>query len=257
MFRKVRIAILLLVLLFVALNTYFDRVYSTDWDIPLRVAVFPINADGTDEAERYIQSLKEDDFLALEAFFTEEAQRYAVKVEPPLRFSLAAPLRELPPMLNEGAGTLSVVSWSLRMRYWAWSVPENPVGITPDIKLFLLYHDPARSQVLPHSVGLQKGLFGIVNVFAAKRLAGSNDTVTAHELLHTLGATDKYDLRTNLPRHPDGYAEPDLKPLHPQSLAELMGGRIPISRTRSEIPEFLGEVVIGPVTAAEIGWTPK
>lgn len=257
MFRKLRIAILLLVLLFVALNTYFDRVYSTDWDIPLRVAIFPINADGTDESERYIQSLKEDDFLALEAFFTEEAQRYDVKVEPPMRFTLAAPVRELPPMLNEGASMLGVVSWSLRMRYWAWSVPENPAGVTPDIKLFLLYHDPARSRMLPHSVGLQKGLFGIVNVFAAKHMAGANDTVTAHELLHTLGATDKYDLRTNLPRHPEGYAEPDLRPLYPQSLAELMGGLIPISRTRSEIPEFLGEVVIGPMSAGEIGWTSK
>lgn len=257
MFRKLRIAILLLILLFVALNTYFDRIYSTDWDIPLRVAVFPINADGTAEAEGYIQSLKEDDFLALESFFTEEAERYGVKVNPPIRFALAAQVRELPPMLQQDSGVLSVVFWSLRMRYWAWSVPKNPVGVTPDIKLFLLYHDPVRNPTLPHSVGLQKGLFGIVNVFAAKHMAGSNDAVTAHELLHTLGATDKYDPRTNLPRHPVGYAEPNRRPLYPQSLAELMAGRIPISRTRSDIPEFLGEVVIGPLTATEIGWSRK
>lgn len=255
MFRKVRIAILLLILLFVALNTYFDRVYSTDWDIPLRVAVFPINADGTDEAERYVQSLKNDDFLALESFFTEEAEHYDIAVNPPIRFTLAAPIRELPPMLQEGTGMLGVMFWSLRMRYWAWSVPQNPAGAAPDIKLFLLYHDPALTPALPHSVGLQKGLFGVVNVFAAKHMAGSNDTVTAHELLHTLGATDKYDVRTLLPQHPAGYAEPDRRPLYPQSLAELMAGRIPVSRTRSEIPEFLGEVVIGPSTATEIGWT--
>ena len=43
MWRRLRIVILLLVLLFVALNTYFDRVYSTDWNIPLRVAAYPIN----------------------------------------------------------------------------------------------------------------------------------------------------------------------------------------------------------------------
>ena len=48
MWRRLRILILLLILLFVALNTYFDRVYSTDWDIPLRVAAYPINADGSD-----------------------------------------------------------------------------------------------------------------------------------------------------------------------------------------------------------------
>jgi hypothetical protein len=257
MFRKVRIAILLLILLFVALNTYFDRIYSTDWDIPLRVAVFPINADGSDEAQRYIQTLSSDDFLALEEFLGEEAERYEVQVAPPVRFELARRVDELPPLLDEGAGMSKVVLWSLRMRYWAWSVPQDPAGFVPDIKLFVLYHDPARSPTLPHSVGMQKGLFGIVNVFAARHMAGSNDTVTAHELLHTLGATDKYDLRTGLPRQPDGYAEPERRPLYPQALAELMGGRIPVSRTRSEIPEFLGEVVIGPLTAAEIGWTKK
>lgn len=254
MFKKLRIAILLLVLLFVALNTYFDRVYSTDWDIPLRVAVFPVNADGSDVTERYIQALKEDDFIALEAFFTEAAEQYSVALETPVRFALAAPVRELPPRLDEGTNALGVMLWSLRMRYWAWRVPKNPAGVTPDIKLFLLYHDPQLSEVLPHSVGLQKGLFGIVNVFAARHMAGSNDTVTAHELLHTLGATDKYDLRTNLPRYPDGYAEPDRRPLYPQSLAELMAGRIPISRSRSEMPEFLDEVIVGSATAAEIGW---
>ena len=38
MWRRLRISILLVILLFVALNTYFDRVYSTDWNIPLRIA---------------------------------------------------------------------------------------------------------------------------------------------------------------------------------------------------------------------------
>ena len=97
----------------------------------------------------------------------------------------------------------------------------------------MLYHDPAISPALPHSIGLQKGLFGIVHVFADRDMRGSNDTVIAHELLHTLGATDKYDLRTNQPLHPDGFAEPDREPLYPQSFAELMGGRIPVSNTEA------------------------
>ncbi|NLG78102.1 MAG: hypothetical protein GX535_17840, partial [Xanthomonadaceae bacterium] len=57
MWRRLRILILLLVLLFVALNTYFDRVYTTDWDTPLRVAIYPINGDGSPEAERFIGEL--------------------------------------------------------------------------------------------------------------------------------------------------------------------------------------------------------
>jgi len=76
-----------------------------------------------------------------------------------------------------------------------------------------------------------------------------------HELLHTLGATDKYDLSNNQPLFPDGYAEPELTPLHPQLKAEIMGGRIPLSQLKAIIPSSLAKTVIGPKTANEIGWT--
>ena len=140
------------------------------------------------------------------------------------------------------------------MRYWAWRTPELP-GAAPDIKLFVVYHDPALSPTLEHSVGMQKGLYGVVNVFADRAMIGSNDVITAHELLHTLGASDKYDPRTSQPLNPIGYAEPAKYPLLPQTHAELMGGRIPLSATESETPDSLRQVVIGPLTAAEIRWT--
>lgn len=254
MWRRLRIAALLLVLLFVALNTYFDRVYSTDWDIPLRVAVFPINGDGSDTAERFIQQLAPEHFITIESFFEDEGRRHGLKLERPVRVSLGSEIRELPPMIDPGAGRLSVMLWSLRARYWAWSVPEDSPGARPDVRLFVLYHDPERSPSLAHSVGLQKGLFGIVNVFADRSTIGANDVVISHELLHTLGATDKYDIATSQPRHPEGFAEPHRDPLYPQAQAELMGGRIPLSDLESDIPESLRQVVIGPRTASEIGW---
>jgi hypothetical protein len=254
MWRNIRIAILLLVLLFVALNTYFDRLYSTDWDHSLRVAAYPINGDGSEQAERFIKQLGPDSFRAIEDFFGSEAREYGISLEQPIKLTLGPRIQALPPALAPDAGLLSTVWWSLRTRYWAWRVGEAPGGVAPDIKLFVLFHDPERSPSLPHSIGLQKGLFGIVNVFADVRMMGSNDTVVAHELLHTLGATDKYDARDNHPMHPSGYAEPDLEPLHPQQFAELMAGRIPLGGGKTEIPESLHEVLIGPMTAAEIGW---
>lgn len=256
MWRRLRIAVLLLILLFVGLDTYFDRVYSTDWNIPLRIAAYPINADGSDATERYIQQQRADAFHAIETFFEQEAKQYGLQMERPIRLTLAPQLRQQPPTLPRKAGRLAIASWSLRMRHWAWRVPGAP-GPAPDVKLFVLYHDPARSASLPHSVGLQKGLFGIVHVFADDDMKGSNDTVIAHELLHTLGATDRYDLRTNQPAHPDGYAEPDRQPLYPQSFAELMGGRIPLSSGESVTPESLRQVIVGGKTAAEIGWTKR
>jgi len=253
MWRRLRIAVLLLILAFVALNTYFDRVYSTDWDIPLRVAVFPINADGSVVSERYIRQLSSDSFAEIETFFEQEAREYGLQMERPIRLSLAPALAEPPPALTPDPGLLAAAWWSLRMRLWVWGVAAPP-GPAPDIELFVLYHDPAISPAVPHSLGLQKGLFGIVHLFAEAGMQGSNATVMAHELLHTLGATDKYDLRTNQPTQPDGYAEPDRDPLYPQSFAELMGGRIPQSSTESSIPESLEQVIIGAQTASEIGW---
>ena len=253
MWKRLRIAILLLILLFVALNTYFDRVYSTDWNIPLRIAAFPINADGSAVTANYISQQPADAFQHIETFFDVEGKQYGLQMERPIRLTLAPPLSAAPPELDPDGGVFSAILWSLHMRYWAWSV-DAPPGPAPDIKLFVLYHDPAISPTVPHSLGLQKGLIGVVHVFADAGMKGSNDTVIAHELLHTLGATDKYDPASNQPLHPDGFAEPNREPLYPQSFAELMAGRIPLSSTAAEQPESLQHVLIGPKTASEIGW---
>lgn len=257
MWKRLRILVLLLVLLFVALNTYFDRVYSTDWNIPLRVTLFPINGDGSASTASYIRKLSGTDFVAVEAFFEREAHRYGVNLERPVSFNLGQEIRELPPLLEPRANMLTAILWSLRTRFWSWRVAEYGSGPEPDVDLFVLYYDPEKTHSLPHSIGLQKGLFGIVNAFASRELEGSNDTVIAHELLHTLGASDKYSLHDNQPLHPMGYAEPDREPLYPQSQAELMGGRIPASPSESNIPESLRQVIIGPATALEIGWSKK
>jgi hypothetical protein len=94
----------------------------------------------------------------------------------------------------------------------------------------------------------------VVNAFADREQAGSNKVIIAHELLHTLGASDKYDPSTGQPIFPSGYAEPDAEPALPQKLAELMAGRIPVSIAVSQIPDSLDEVVIGTKTAQEIRW---
>ena len=57
-----------------------------------------------------------------------------------------------------------------------------------------------------------------------------------------------------MPLYPAGYAEPQRQPPLPQRRAEIMGGRIPLSQTEAKMPRSLGEVVIGPYTAAEINW---
>jgi hypothetical protein len=55
-----------------------------------------------------------------------------------------------------------------------------------------------------------------------------------------------------MPLAPHGFAEPERSPLFPQTKAELMGGRIPVSSDTAEVPPSLRQVVIGPLTAREI-----
>ena len=96
-------------------------------------------------------------------------------------------------------------------------------------------------------------MIGIINAFADKSYRGSNQVVITHELMHTLGATDKYGAN-NMPAYPAGYAEPYRVPLYPQRAAEIMGGRIPLSAQKARMPVSLDEAVIGVQTAAEINW---
>ena len=257
MFRKIRIAVLLLILLAVALNTWTDSIITTSWNAPMTVALYPIAADESEVTQRFLASLKQTDFDPLENFFQAESAEYGVQVERPLRFTLAPILKSQPPQRPESRNILSVMWWSLRLRWWSWrEVPKAP-GPTPRIRMFLIYNDPGKVTVLNHSTALKKGLLGLAYLFADTREQGSNLTVIAHELLHTVGATDKYDPGTGQPAVPDGLAEPDKTPLYPQRYAELMGGRIATSSTRAEIPKSLSQVLVGPATAAEIGWLKK
>jgi len=149
---------------------------------------------------------------------------------------------------------LGTAWWSLKLRWFAWRAIDFGGRAPPRIRLLVLYHDPATLQVVPDSHGMQKGLLGVVHTFAQRSMAGSNSIVIAHELLHTLGATDKYDPASGAPLFPIGFAEPDRNPRYPQEKAEVMAGRRAVSAQDAEMPETLRAVVIGPATAAEIRW---
>lgn len=253
MFRTLRILILLTILVLVAASTWLTRLRTTSWELPLRVAIFPINADASEATSRYIRELKPEVFNPIAEFMRREGARYGLALRTPVEMFLAPQINRVPPPPSFGGNALRVVLWSLQMRYWAW-VNAAFDGPKPHVRMFVLYHDPERVTRVGHSLGLQKGLIGVVNAFASQAQAAQNDVVIAHELLHTLGATDKYDPRTDRPAFPDGYAEPERRPLLPQTYGEIMAGRVPITEEHAEMPDSLEEVLIGVKTAHEINW---
>ena len=255
MFKAVRITVLLLVLFFVAVNTWLSQSRSTDWNNSLWVKIYPINADGSDASAEFIASLKTGDFAAIETFISRETTRYGKSLDRPLRMELGRLVKDQPPVIESGAGVFSIMLWSLKLRWWASSAAGEQDRIDPDVRIFVRYHRPDSAFKLENSIGLQKGMVGIVNARADRRRQGSNNVIIAHEFLHTLGATDKYDLATGYPFVPEGLAEPDRKPIFPQRYAEIMGGRIALATDDAIVPKSLQYAVIGPLTASEIRLT--
>jgi hypothetical protein len=252
-FKALRIAVLLLILLAVALTTWQDRYLSTRWHNPLFVAIYPIAADDSPVTRSYVDALDGERFKSIDRFFAREAERYHLDAREPIKTRLRAELHELPPQRAANAGLFATALWSLRLRFWAWQVSGHAHD-PEDIRIFVLYHDPGLTPTVPHSLGLTKGLIGVVYAFAAPEMSEENNVIIAHELLHTVGATDKYNFADDSPSFPDGYGDPAQVPLYPQRSAELMAGRRLLGAHQWQQAESLDEVVIGPATALEIRW---
>jgi hypothetical protein len=251
MWQKVRIVILLFVLATVAQQSLLKD-GAPRWNKTLYVAIYPINADGSSASAASIAAIENSQFEEIERYFTQQSSRFNLNLMKPFALRLGSEVKSIPPAPNP-ASIWANMLWSLQFRVWAYR--NSPVTTVPaDIRFYVMFYDPATHSVLKHSTALSKGRIGQVNVFASKDYIQQNNVVIAHELLHTVAATDKYDLGSNLPLYPAGYAEPDKQPLYPQALAELMAGRKPLSETKAEIPASLSQTLVGSLTAKEIGW---
>lgn len=253
MFKAFRIFILLFIFTAVALGAWRARTQSVEWKYTLPVNIYLINGDDSPVAAEYLRTLSVESFKPIATFMRDEAVRYGRAENATIQIRLGGIIGNRPPAPPRPGNALEVIIWSLKMRWWAYRNADT-VGAGPQVKMFLLYFDPGLSKRLAHSTGLQKGLLGRVNVFAAHSMTNQNNVIIAHEFLHTLGATDKYDPANNLPLYPDGYANPDLNPLLPQRFAEIMAGRTPLSKTEAETPAALEDALIGNKTAREINW---
>lgn len=252
MWRKLRIVVLLFILATVIQQLWLDKT-DLAWKRNFYVALYPVNADSSAKVDAYLRSLSAEDFEAVAEYFAEEAASYQLGLRRPVEMQLGPRVEEVPPALPVSGGVINNIIWSLKFRAFAWANSPQ-VKVKPDIRLYLLYHDPEAQPVLSHSTALSKGRIGRVNLFADSGYHQQNLVIIAHELLHTLNATDKYDLATTLPIFPVGYAEAAKTPLYPQDFAEIMGGRIPLSENSAEIPKSLKHTLVGNVTAREIGW---
>jgi len=254
MFRYLRIVILLAILFVVAGQQWLTGKRLGSWEKPLWITIYPVLLDSDADTRRYTGNLNSDSFRDMGVFLQQQAARYDHRFENPAIVQVARPLTELPPPLPAENSGVKVALWSLKMRWWVWRNGSQDGLVGEDIRMFVLYQKGDSNALLERSVGIKNGSYGLVNAVASQEKAARNRIVITHELLHILGASDKYDPYTGQPIAPAGLANPDQSPLYPQKLAEIMGGRIATSANHWRYPASLKSCVIGTETAAEIGW---
>jgi len=253
-FRLIRIIILLTILVIVGFNSWQGRQQTAQWITMQWVVVYPVNADNSEISQGYIDKLQPEKFIPVADYLNQQARRYGVSLETPFIIDLAPQVDTMPPVPPAEKTIAAAIWYSLKLRYYAFS-NNSYEGPPPSIKIYVNYFEPEADKVLAHSLGLEKGKIGIVNGFASWQNTRLTNVIIAHEILHTVGATDKYDMVNKQPYYPQGYADPQQVPLLPQSQAEIMGAAIVINSNELRLPTNLWETTVGELTAQEINWS--
>jgi len=249
-----RVIILLSVLFVIVVGTWMTEKRMAAWERPILVTIYPIAADDSPATLQFVDQIDVRDFEEINVFMETQSRPYGFKVTPAFRFQLAPLGSELPPQVPPQFEPAQIAWWSLKMRWWAWMRDLETDLVTPDIQMFVMYHRVGQESEMGISVGMRKGRYGLVKAYAQQSMNKINLIVLTHEILHVLGASDKYILSSGEPIFPQGYANPDKMPLFPQKRAEIMGGRIPINSYSSVMPKSLMQCKIGKQTAEEIGF---
>jgi hypothetical protein len=227
----------------------------TAWRQPVAVAVFVAGDVAPADVEALAAGLE-----AIGARLTAERARHLPGAEgQAFTFEVHGPIQpaRLPPVeAPDGWPGRLLHAWSL------WRAEREVFAAVPgfdpalaDVRLHVLAKHRADGEpAFAEGIGAAGGEVGVVRAAFDPTDAFLAATAAVHEVLHCLGATDKYDPAGHAVP-PGGLAEPDLSPRYPQRFAEIMVGEVPLGPAAGRLPAGPAELAVGPATAAEIGWT--
>ena len=258
-FFYIRVGVLLTILagvLLWALRDVRQRRARTEWDHTLVVAIALVRLERVDDAA--IVALRAQ-LPALEDRMTAELTRYRPGAPHPFRFELIAPVDgSPPPPAPSSDGPVDLAKHALALSRYVKDIDARARIDEShyDVRIYLVIRRPRQAlRTLAEGRSEQGGRIGVVEVEIDSEAEGAHLplVVVAHELMHTLGASDKYDAsgRTSVPL---GLAEPDRTPRYPQRFAEIMARNRPVSATDERVPESFDQIAVGSETAREIGW---
>lgn len=255
-FFRLRVSLLLAILAFVTLwacADYQQRRARTLWQRPLDVALVLVERE---PIKASTLSLLHDRVRELEQRLATEYQRHEGRDFTPFAFTVLGPVSAgEPPTSNEQDGVMG----ALRDTYarWRWTrAVDASAGVDPrayDARIYLVMKPASGGVAFVEGESEFGGRIGVAQVDIDPETIDFALFVAAHELLHTLGASDKYDARGHA-IYPDGFAEPGRSPRTPQPGAEIMARNVPLATGVERPPSTLDELFVGDATAREIGW---
>ena len=163
-----------------------------------------------------------------------------------------------PHSLPPGASLTERASAALRFEAELGSLDAQTDGLADagDIRVYV-FHTPAGGRrIFAEGVAAETGDYAFVEASVTPRGALLTALAVAHEALHCVGASDKYDAGGHA-RESEGLVDPAREPRYPQARAEIMVGERPLAPGRGALPERADQIGVGVVTAREIGWLPS
>jgi hypothetical protein len=255
-FRRARILVLLALLAATAAwaaGTEQRRRARSRWERPVEVGVVLLDRDGVVDARHWRRGLEE-----LAGHLHAEMVRWRGQGFPPFRFSVAGPIPWAGPLpLGPPTDGVTDRTWHA-LELWRVlrevDAAAGTSGAAWDVRVYVLaVKVPGWDGSFAEGVGAVNGELVIVRGSAQGDLSMPLQVI-GHELLHTVGATDKYDGGGHA-LEPEGLADPDAEPRFPQRHAEWMVGEVAVAPGVGRLPSALSEVRVGPLTAREVGWT--
>jgi hypothetical protein len=255
-FFRVRVTVLLAVLAAVIIygvRDHWSRSARREWQRPLEIALVLLERGAVHpEALAAFQAR----IPALERALTREFMRHGGRYHP-FRFHRFGPVsvREAPPAAAPDPGLFEPLRIAYELfRFARRSDRASGLAGSYDGKIYVVLSPPRSARrALVEGLGQAGGRIAVTALELSQDSVDFGLFVITHELLHLLGAGDRYapDGTTILP---DGLGDPERQPLYPQDSVEVMArGRV-LEPGREVPPGNLDELRVGAKTAAEIGW---
>jgi hypothetical protein len=255
-FYLARVAVLLAILASVivyAVRDHAARRARLAWRRPLDIALVLLARGELDPAALAAFEARVPE---LERALEREFERYGGGFAP-IRFQSFGPVpeREAPPRASAEPGLFEALRVSYAL-FWFARHSDEAAGVAGsfDGKVYVVLSPPRSAKLaLVEGIGQDGGRIAVTRIELSEDSVDFGLFVITHELLHLLGASDRY-APDGTALLPEGLGDPEREPLYPQDSAEVMArGRV-LEPGREVPPSDLAELRVGPRTAAEIGW---